>query len=215
MLPWLVTMAVWIAATPVGASDVPCIRIVDARQQRVLVQGLRQSSTFTRVARALCDTDAIVYVEVSQVMPRDVAGTCQLVVSTATNRFLRIYLNTRVLSGAEMIAVLAHELEHAAEIGRAPWVRQPPDLVTLQRALSGGRGHSPEAARVERLVLREVLSGRPAEPADLRFAERKTDELACGRAGDAPCRGKAADSATWRGLAASNDQGRATRPMLR
>jgi hypothetical protein len=216
MLPWVVTMLVWLAATPTRAEDVACIRLTDARQRYLLIQGLEKSPTFSRVAAAVCRTDAIVYVEVSQVMPARVAGTCQLVVSTPAGRFLRIHLNTRVLNGGEMIAVLAHELQHASEIGRAPWVREPTDVLALQRTLAPGRTHSPEADRIETQVLREVFGGaRPRPLPGLRMADRATDELACGRAGDGPCNGSATDGSTpWRGLTASNNQER-TRAVLR
>ncbi len=115
MLPWAVTLLVWLNATPSRAEDVPCIRLADPGQQRLLVQGLIKSPTFARVAAAVCRTDAIVYVELSHTMRSAVAGTCQLVVTTPANRFLRIYLNSRVLNGGELISVLGHELEHAGE----------------------------------------------------------------------------------------------------
>ena len=215
MLPWAVTLLVWSAATPARASDVPCIRLADPRQQHLLVQGLTKSPTFRRVAAAVCRTDAIAYVELSHTMRPPVAGTCQLVVATPVNRFLRIRLNVRVLNGAEMVAVLAHELEHAGEIGRAPWVREPADVSRLQRTLAPGRTHSPEADRVGTQVLREILGGRrpPSDPG-WRMADRGPAELSCGRAGDGPCTGSSGGSTLWRGLAASNHQGR-TSSVLR
>lgn len=220
MLPWAVTLLVWLNATPTRAADVPCIRLADPRQQNLLVQGLIKSPTFARVAAAVCRTDAIVYVELSYTMRSSVGGTCQLVVATPANRFLRVYLNARLLNRAETVAVLAHELEHAGEIGRAPWVREPRDVTRLQRTLAPGRTHSPEADRVEVQVLREVLGRRraPSDPgwrmADRATDERPTDELSCGRAGDGPCTGSSEGSILWRGLAASNHQGR-TSSVLR
>jgi hypothetical protein len=230
MLPWAVTLLVWLNAPPSRAEEVPCIRLADPGQQRLLVQGLTKSPTFARVAAGVCRTDAIVYVELSHTMRSAVAGTCQLVVTTPANRFLRIYLNARVLNGAELISVLGHELEHAGEIGRAPWVREPDDVTRLQRTLAPGRAHSPEADRVGMQVLREVLTRRraPSDPGwrmagratdergtDERATnERATNELSCGRAGDGPCTGSAEGSILWRGLAASNHQGR-TSSVLR
>ena len=236
MLPWAVTLLVWLNATPTRAEDVSCIRLADPGQQRLLVQGLIKSPTFARVAAAVCRTDAIVYVELSHTMRPAVAGTCQLVVTTPANRFLRIYLNSRVLNGAELISVLGHELEHAGEIGRAPWVREPDDVSRLQRTLAPGRAHSARsrprsgcrccgrswhAGALHRIPAGEWPAARPTSAVTDERAtneratnERATNELPCGRAGDGPCTGSAEGSILWRGLAASNHQGR-TSSVLR
>lgn len=151
------SLAVWLALW-VAPADVSCLRMAQPGQRWLLDLSMKRSATFAALVRALCQTNVIAYAELSLTMPRSKAGSCQLVVSTPTTRFVRIKLNALQLSGVDLIAVFSHELEHAVQIGRATWVRYPRDVLMLQRFISPQLAHSAEAERVEAQARREVLA---------------------------------------------------------
>lgn len=149
----MVYLVVW-----VGPADVSCLRMAQPGQRWLLDSSLKRSPTFAELARALCRTNVIAYAELSLTMPRGKAGSCQLVVATPTARFVRIKLNAQHLSGVDLMAVFSHELEHAVQIGRADWVRQPRDVLLLQQVISPQSAHSAEADLAEARTRREVVA---------------------------------------------------------
>jgi hypothetical protein len=67
-----------------------------------------------------------------------------------------VRLNARSQRVIDIVAVLSHELEHALQIGRARWVRQPVQVLALQRLLVPGADHSVAADRAEVTTRREL-----------------------------------------------------------
>ena len=61
----------------------------------------------------------IVYVEIKPLLRKRLAGTTTWVTATKDFRYVRVSLNPEQ-SSAQMVATLAHELQHVAEIGGAP-----------------------------------------------------------------------------------------------
>jgi hypothetical protein len=105
------------------------VRTACARVQRLLAEGLRHSPTFRSVMAALDRTDVIVYVEFHRGLRAAIAGRLMMVPSTGFQRYARIQLAPGG-SLQEQIGTLAHELQHAVEVGEAPEVRDP---MTLQQ----------------------------------------------------------------------------------
>jgi hypothetical protein len=139
-------------------SDRSCIRFVQADQRWLLEKGARESPTLANLADELCRTDVIVYVRVELTMPNSLAGSCGLVTSAPTRRYLVIRLNNKITFVMDRIATLSHELEHALQIGRAPWVREPADILLLQQLLAPDTPHAIGAERVEAATRREIAS---------------------------------------------------------
>jgi hypothetical protein len=165
MFLWAVSMFVCLASTShTPAASFACVRTAYAGVREMIDGGLRRSPTLVRLATELCRTDVIAYVEEPLVMRHDLAGTCELIVSTPLARFVRIRLNRLALNGIDRIAILSHELEHAIQIGLAPWVRQPADLARLQRVLSPSGGHDKHADRAEADARRDMFSSARAWP---------------------------------------------------
>ena len=89
---------------------------------RVGVAGVSHSPTFRELAARLERSDVIVYVSVEPRRPGRRAGATRFVGATPRIRFLHIALDPD-LSPKELVALLAHELQHAIEVADAPEVR--------------------------------------------------------------------------------------------
>lgn len=152
-----------------------CIRFTQPDQQWLLERGLERSPTMAAVVHRLCETDVIVYVDVSLTMKSALRGTTMFVSNAPPSRYVRVVVNGRLRFGAQTIAALAHELRHALDIGLAPWVATPADLVVLENIRANGGSHSPEPYQVEHATLREVIDDRERTAAGLaRGNQRRT-----------------------------------------
>jgi hypothetical protein len=99
-------------------ASVPRIRAADARIRAALAEGQQRSASFRRVLQRVEELDVIVYVEMQPLLRRRLAGTTTWVTATELFRYVRVSLNPG-LSKFNIVAALAHELQHVAEIGAA------------------------------------------------------------------------------------------------
>lgn len=137
------------------------VRSTDIRAQEWIQAGAEGSPTFRELLIRLSDSDLIVYVQVVDRIT-NAFGRTFFVTSTATVRYLRIEV---VLGGnlTEMVALVAHELQHAAEIAGAPRVRDRQTLAQFylgmsENSLASGQYDSAEARYTEARVKRELMS---------------------------------------------------------
>ena len=160
----------WPALSPGTAAEdaYPCVRFVQPAGRWLLRDGARQSPTLSRIAEALCRTDAIVYVRIDLTMKSRLAGSCGLVTATPLSRILLVRLNGRMQFSGDLMATLSHELEHALQIGRATWVRNPRDVLELQRILTPGGQHAESADRAEAATRQEIAAAAPLRHAGVR-----------------------------------------------
>jgi hypothetical protein len=160
----------WPAISPGTAAEdaYPCVRFVHASGRWLLSDGARRSPTLAYIAQALCRTDAIVYVRVDLTMKSGLAGSCGLVTATPVSRILLVRLNGRMQFSGDLMATLSHELEHALQIGRATWVRNPRDVLQLQRILAPGGEHAESADRAEAATRQEIAAAVPVRPSGVR-----------------------------------------------
>jgi hypothetical protein len=123
--------------TAMTTSRVPFFRVrtLDAHVSDMLAIGYQRSATFRGLIDTLEDSDVIVYVERRAI----VSGTAflQFVTQAGGNRYVRITLDTELTANAG-VALLGHELQHAVEVARAPWVVDIAAFGDLYRAI----GHS-------------------------------------------------------------------------
>lgn len=111
------------------------IRTPDAQVRALLIEGCRQSPTLRRLARDIGVTDGVVYVTLGACPIRALRG-CLLhtIQDTGNARYLWIRLQNVGVDPADMVAVLAHELQHALEVLERPDVRSPRDLIDSYRS---------------------------------------------------------------------------------
>ncbi len=124
---WLVCALTLVGAAPAwGAShlpaSVPRIRPIGESAVLVLQRGIAHSPTFRELAARLERSDVFVYISVEPRPPGKCPGATRFVTATRYTRFLHIALD-RKLAPKAMIALLAHELQHALEVADDPGVR--------------------------------------------------------------------------------------------
>jgi hypothetical protein len=137
------------------------VRGTDSSTREWLRIGAAQSPTFRTLLARLGASDVIVHVGTVDRIVGGAAGQLYFVTATPSVRYLRIELaaggNQR-----EMVALVAHELEHAAEIAAAPRVRDARSMALLYLGMAEGRDHpryDSLAARVTEERVRTELAG--------------------------------------------------------
>jgi len=104
-----------------GAPDVVHIRPLTPQLERLVAEGYRLSTTFRDVVDDLRESSVIVHLVPSESLPPGVAGALHFVTTAHGFRCLRVSIRIDLASEL-VIAVLAHELQHAFEIVQAPAV---------------------------------------------------------------------------------------------
>lgn len=142
----------------------PRVRPGDDRSRAALKDGVARSEIIRRLLVQLERYDVIAYVAMQHRLRGHLSGSLTWVVATERFRYVRVSLNPD-LSGEELIATLAHELQHVVEVAQAPLVVDPGTLSALYRRigierLSHTEAFDTEAAkRVGEQVRRELAVG--------------------------------------------------------
>lgn len=110
------------AAAQVPGTAVPGVRPLRRRAAEAIEDGMERSATFRALVDALERSDVRVYIDVTPYLSGRVSGGLSFVGASASMRFVRIALDAR-LTPWQTVYVLAHELQHALEVARAPDVR--------------------------------------------------------------------------------------------
>ena len=153
---------------PIGSH----VRATDPRAQEWIRAGATASRTFRSLLSRLAESDLIVYVVVVDRIDGAV-GQMYFVTATGGVRYLRIEVVADRDVG-RMVALIAHELQHAVEVADAPRVRDSRALEMLYlgmfgNALSRTQYDSAAARETEDRVKSEVAGFRaPVASAALR-----------------------------------------------
>ena len=97
---------------------VPRVRAADSRVATALKEGLKRSASFRAVIDRVNTLDVIVYAETQPLLRGRLSGTMTWVIATKEFRYVRVSLNPG-LNTMQMVASLAHELQHVVEVGEA------------------------------------------------------------------------------------------------
>ena len=137
------------------------VRGADAVTREWLRIGAAGSPTFRGLLARLVASDVIVYSEVVQRINGGAAGRLFFVTATPAARYLRIELVPSRVE-REMVALFAHELQHAVEIAAAPQVRDSQSLALLYMGMAENRDrvrYDSVAARLIQERVRSELAG--------------------------------------------------------
>jgi hypothetical protein len=108
---------------------------------RVLIgAGIRASPTFRSLLGDLARTDVIVLVVTGRWEHGEGGchANCRFVTATSGNRLVRVWVDAWWGTRRQQTALLAHELQHALEIGQEPGVRSDDDMAALFRRIGYG-----------------------------------------------------------------------------
>jgi hypothetical protein len=111
-----------------------------SKQVRALIAiGVDHSATFASLVTELSLSDVIVYVESSPDLPRSLCGRLFFMSAANSHRFLRIQVRLELLSPSDGVSLIAHELQHAVEVARAPEVRDAQAMARLYMRIGDRR----------------------------------------------------------------------------
>ena len=120
-----------LSAYPLNSAGVdplrPHVRGLTPKMKELIAQGKRRSPTFRSLVETLDQSDIVVYIESTKAIPSGLDGRLMFLTSAGGVRYLHAQVTTG-LNVDELIAVAAHELQHAVEVAMHPEVR---DRVTL------------------------------------------------------------------------------------
>jgi hypothetical protein len=126
-------VVVAMAATAALAAADGGVRPLQPRGAKLLDEGMRRTAAMRELVDELRRSDVVVYVDLDPNEPGGLEGSTRFRVATAEVRYLRVWLQPRRCDEA-LLAVLAHELQHAVEVARATGVRTPEAFKALYTA---------------------------------------------------------------------------------
>ncbi len=129
----LTMMLTFAMATP--GSSAAHVRTTEPKILSLLDTGAAGSATFRGLIATLDASDVIVYIEPKRSRQALGGYLAHTIVAQGNYRYLRIAVD---VAGGErrLVALLAHELQHAVEVARTPDVRDQEALERLFRALA-------------------------------------------------------------------------------
>src|SRR4029077_10992841 len=118
--------------SPSAVLDSPTrhVRTMNSHVQQLLREGFLRSPTFARLIERLEGSDVIVYIEVPPELPAGLEGRMIMMPRAHDYRYVRIQIGAGG-SAETTIALIGHELQHAAEIAAAPDVSNMADFLAF------------------------------------------------------------------------------------
>ena len=141
---WHAAMLGMVAVVVASAAAAGDVRPLQPRGARLLEDGMRRSSSLAALVSEIRESDLVVYVDLDPNEPGSLEGSLRFRGAAAGVRYVRVWLQPRRCDAA-LIAMLAHELQHALEVARATWV----STTDAFRALFGTLGRSTNADHYE------------------------------------------------------------------
>lgn len=169
-LRWLVCVCALLWSGTAAASSLPAsiprIRSLGEHARLVVRRGIALSPTFRELAARIERSDVIVYVSIESRPPGKCAGAIRFLTASPYFRLLHVVLD-QDLPPKEMVALLAHELQHAIEVADAPDIR---DLESFREYYERYGSHDSRrdtfdsrAARETGRRVRDELANSPAD----------------------------------------------------
>jgi hypothetical protein len=158
---WPLIALLMLPAEPPGAIPVAHVRGVTVETQMLIADTMHRSAIVRDLVARLACSDSIVYVEITA-SPQIPTARTKLVAAAGATRFLRIGINARV-SGGDLAAYLAHELQHAVEIAEHEEVRDESGVRQLHLEIgraTGANSFETEAAKDIEIAVRQELRHR-------------------------------------------------------
>ena len=152
-----------VAAAPVTGTN---LRTQDDRLTQLLRAGVERSSTLRALVDRIEASRVIVYVAINPLMKPNLSGMLTWMTQAGGYRYLRASISND-LTPDQMIATIAHELQHAVEVIEDAAVKDEKSLVTLYRRIGRQSGNaSPsrwetDAAQRTGFVVRKELASVP------------------------------------------------------
>jgi hypothetical protein len=161
-------VVLWLALTvaPAAAERNPRdrhLRSTDPELVDLIADGVGASPTLQRLVERVEASDVIVYLMFDRSPSPSAAAHISLLTAVPGRRYLRISFDRRY-AGAQRLALLGHELQHAVEIADAPSVADDEGVAALYKSIGFRSDRRREcydsrlAIETGRQVQREILA---------------------------------------------------------
>ena len=130
------------------------LRPQDSRLEAVLKEGAARSATFRALVDRIEASNVIVYVAVNPVMKSNLSGMLTWMTKAGDYRYVRASIR-QDLTFDQMIATVAHELQHAVEVIEDETVVNEKTLVALYKRI-GQQGSATEKAHWDTTAAQEA-----------------------------------------------------------
>jgi hypothetical protein len=134
----IVALCAAVLSSSVLASDDriggPRLRPQDSRIVQVLREGAARSSTFRSLADRIESSNVIVYIAVNPILKSSLSGALTWMTRAGEFRYVRASISAD-LTFDQMIATVAHELQHAVEVIEDESVNDERSLVALYKRI--------------------------------------------------------------------------------
>ena len=165
---FVVVAALALSVASVSAADLGShIRISDANLRELKDQGAVRSETFRELLVRLEATSVLVFVDCEWFMPSGVGGHTAFMTVVDGLRYVRVAIGCS-LSARLRLIMLAHELQHALEIGENPAVTDVDSMESYYESAGFqdryqriDRSFETEAAIAVQRRVEQELSGKP------------------------------------------------------
>jgi hypothetical protein len=152
------------SAAPVDGG--PRIRPQDSRTKLILQEGAARSTTFKALVDRVEASNVIVYVAINPMMKSSLSGSLSWMTQAGGYRYLRASISPDLMFD-QMIATVAHELQHVVEVIGDEKVKSEKTLVALyerigQRSQNVSPGWETVAAQETGWQVRRELVSVPA-----------------------------------------------------
>ena len=157
----------------------PRIRPQDDRTTAMMAAGVARSASFRTLVDRIEASDVFVYVGMSPLLKSNMAGRLTWMTKAGGYRYLRAAISTGLLPD-QIIASLAHELQHVVEVIDESDVIDEPSLETLYKRI-GRRSQAGVTAAWETVAAQEaairVRRELNAPPVTLALRATTSDKL--------------------------------------
>ncbi len=163
----LVLLLTLVVTQTAAAESPPHMRVIDRDLKALLERGVTDSPTLNALVAEVEATPLLVFVECSFRLPSGIGARTNFVTSVGDTRFVRVAVDCS-LTNRWQVSLLAHELQHALEIGRRPEVHNVDAMELLYESIGfptvrdgSNRHFETEAAiAVQRAVNEELGDAR-------------------------------------------------------
>jgi len=135
-------MLALLAVAPLSAqtqTDLPRLRPEGSLLRHVVSTAFAGSATFRALVDRIERSDVIVHLTCEEFIDQTLRGRTALVSSSPSARYLRVQIRCQ-RETQRLVAIVAHELQHVAEIAAAPRVIDARSFATLFRAIGFATG---------------------------------------------------------------------------
>lgn len=115
---WSIVLLVWFSPSLTFAEVPLTPRTLDPEATATLALAIERSPLVRALVAEIESSNVVVHIQFSWELPGGIGGTTRFVTSQGGYRYVRIVLSNR-LQGNDRVAILGHELAHAAEIARS------------------------------------------------------------------------------------------------